>query len=782
MAVSLALSVQVTRRSVRGFAIGGRLRRAHDSSAPSSAPPGAGAGGPTRGWDLIALARPTPGGPAVQESGRLPSGALAVLLTWDEDGQCREARLDGASAPAADETAFLADRWLELLHPDDRRTAAEAVRTVLAGEAGGGAREEPLRLRTGERWAVLRVQAIGGGDAVAAAAGVLVDATRSVGTAARTARLVEGFNRLRHPDEIVRAMLDEGVQLLGGTTGVVYVLSDDDELVIAGASGVAEDLLYARFGRIARGSPLPAAEVVRTGRPVTIANPAERRRRYPQSDAPDTFYSHAFSVVPLNDGAGRPFGALGVGFEDERRLRSNDAQLLHDVAAQCALALDRARLAVAAERDQERLRFLDRLSGALSSTLRLDATLTELAGMAVPRIADWCLVRLVESATNPQPIVGAAHVDPAHVASLRRLAERLPRDLERVGQVGEALRAGRPLIRGSQAAQVLRPLFADGDGHRALDDVGVDGLAIFPLRARGRLLGAIGFGNRAGRVFAGDELELAESTAARAAVIVDNARLFDEQSVVARALQDSLLPGSLPEIPGIELGARYRAAGRGLDVGGDFYDAFQADANWWIFAVGDVCGHGVEAAATTGLVRHTIRSSAMAGVMPSAILARLNQMLLRHTAEWAGTDVDHVPISPRFCTVLVGTAQPTSRGVDLILCSGGHPLPLVGRAVGRVEPVGVPGTLLGVTDEVSLTDTVVHLDPGEALVCYTDGLIDRRSGKRAFGEEGVVKALYQGKGLSATDLASLIESEAVTFVDDEPTDDMAVLTLRAVPA
>ena len=746
-------------------------------------PTGAGAGPPADSHELLAGAGPAAATVADGESGGLPSGALAALLTWDGRGQCRKARLDGAWGAKADERALLADGWLELLHPDDRTTAAEAVRMVLAGEAGGGAREEPLRLRSGERWAVLRVQAVGGAQGIAGASGVLVDATRSVGAAARTARLVEGFNRLRHPDEIVRAMLGEGVQLLGGTAGVVYVLSDDDELVVAGGAGVAEDVLHARFGRVARASPLPVAEVMRTGRPVSIATPAERRRRYPQLDAPEMVYPDAFRVVPLNDAAGRPFGALGVGFEDESRLRSSDPQLLEGVATQCALALDRARLAVAAERDQERLRFLDRLSGALSSTLRLDATLTELAGMAVPRIADWCVVRMVESTTNPRPIVGAAHVDPAQVPALRRLAERIPRDLEQVGQVGEALRAGRPLIRGSQATKVLRPLFADGDGHQALDDVGVDGLAIFPLRARGRLLGAIGFGNRVGRVFAGDDLELAEAVAARAAVIVDNARLFDEQSVVARALQDSLLPGSLPEIPGIELGARYRAAGRGLDVGGDFYDAFQADANWWIFAVGDVCGHGVEAAATTGLVRHTIRSSAMAGVMPSAILARLNQMLLRHTAELAGTDGDHVPISPRFCTVLVGTAQPTPRGVDLILCSGGHPLPLVGRAVGRVEPVGVPGTLLGVTDEVSLTDTVVHLDPGEALVCYTDGLIDRRRGRsRAFGEEGVVKALYQGKGLSAPELASLIESEAVAFVDDDPTDDMAVLTLRAVPA
>ena len=96
-------------------------------------------------------------------------------------------------------------------------------------------------------------------------------------------------------------------------------------------------------------------------------------------------------------------------------------------------------------------------------------------------------------------------------------------------------------------------------------------------------------------------------------------------------------------------------------------------------------------------------------------------------------------------------------------------------------PVGVPGTLLGVTDALSLSDTVVHLDPGESLVCYTDGLSDRRSGRRVFGEEGIVKALYQGKGLSAADLASLIEAEALAFVDDDPADDMAVLTLRADP-
>jgi phosphoserine phosphatase RsbU/P len=595
-------------------------------------------------------------------------------------------------------------------------------------------------------------------------------------------RLVEGFNRSRHPDEIVRAMLDEGVTLLGGSTATVHVLADPgDELIVVGSTGLPPDALAERFGRIPLSSPLPAAEVVRTGEPVVITSETDRRTRYPELDSLRVQLDPRFVVLPLKDADGRPFGAMGVGFDAGTRPGLDDRALLENVAAQCALALDRARLSVAAERSQEQLGFLDALSGTLSSSLELDTALSRLAGMAVPRIADWCVVRLTPSPGNPHPLVGAAHVDDTQVDRLHRLVRRLPRDMAAVGELGEALVAGRPHIRGARAAEMLAPLFDDPGDVAAMAEVGVDALAVFPLQARGRLLGIIAFGDRPGRPFSDADVELATAVASRAGVIVDNARLFHEQAVVARALQDSLLPARLPDIPGIELGARYRAAGQGLDVGGDFYDAFPADRNWWIVAVGDVCGHGVEAAATTGLVRHTIRSTAYDGVMPSTLLRRLNDMLMRSAAERDDVGDDELPISPRFCTVLVGAVQPTEHGVDIILCSAGHPLPLVRRAAGHVVPVGAPGTLLGVTDDVSLSDTVVHLDPGESLVCYTDGLTDRRAGKRVFGEEGVVKALYQGKGLRADDLARHIEAEALAFVDDEPADDMAVLTLRAAP-
>jgi serine phosphatase RsbU (regulator of sigma subunit) len=188
----------------------------------------------------------------------------------------------------------------------------------------------------------------------------------------------------------------------------------------------------------------------------------------------------------------------------------------------------------------------------------------------------------------------------------------------------------------------------------------------------------------------------------------------------------------------------------------------------------------VEAASLTGLARHTIRSAAMGGVMPSAVLGHLNRMLIQHTAEEAARYEGDVPMTPRFCTVLVGAVQPTAVGVDIIVCSAGHPLPLVRRTTDQVQPVGVPGTLLGVTDDVNLTDTVVHLDPGEALVCYTDGLTDRRGERRTFGEEGVVSAILHGRNQSAPVMAERIEADAVGFVDTEPIDDMAVLVLKAL--
>jgi serine phosphatase RsbU (regulator of sigma subunit) len=704
----------------------------------------------------------------------------ALGLVWGPTGACLGTDdllgPDGVDAEALT-NALAGAGWLDLIHADDRARAEGLVTAALGdgGRPGSLARDDGVRLRVPHRWAVLRVRA----DPAGGARGVLVDATRSLGDTARMARIVGGFNRLRRPEEIVQAVLDEALAMLDGRTATVHVLSDGgDTLEVAGMAGLPDELFSGRYGSLPLDAALPAAEVLRTGETVTVASHAERQKRYPQLEHPELVQDPAFVVVPLVDTDRHPFGALAIGFPEDRVLTEAEHQTLGDVAAQCALALDRARLTVIAEHRQQRLVFLDELSSGLSSTLELEGTLAQLASMTVPRLADWCVVRLVSVPGDARPLVGAAHADPEWTDELSRLAHALPRYLPDMGVLGEALAEGTSIVRCGGGDELIRELVGPDD-RDTLAAIGSDSVAVFPLTARGRLLGGLAFGNGPGRPLTHHDLDLAELVATRAATLVDNARLFDERSGVAQALQASLLPGSLPDIPGLELGARYRAAGLGLEVGGDFYDAFRADENWWIIAVGDVCGHGVEAATITGLVRHTIRASAMASAMPSAILGRLNEMLLRHQAELAVAGVPDAPYSPRFCTVVIGAVQPTPRGVDLVLCLGGHPQPFVRRANGDVVPVGVAGTLLGVTDRLSLTDSVVHLDHGDALVCFTDGLTDRRRDQVSFGEEGVAASLVGTSGLPATELAAHVEARAVAYTPDEPSDDMAVLALVA---
>lgn len=704
--------------------------------------------------------------------------APAVLLVWGDDGACTEVSPAGGEAgDPLSHQALIGEGWLDLVDPDDRGRVVELISDVLDDATNTTAAEDGFRLAHSDGWAVLRVhRRVSGG-----AHGVLVDASRSYGATARLARLVENLNQLRREDDIVRAILSEGVSLLGAHSATVHVLDDAcSELVMMGSVGVPPEELHEDYGRLAIDAPLPAVDAMRSGEPVVIRTLEERKERYPRMDEARVNWDPAFVVVPMYRATGEPFGVLGLGFALVDTLDRLDRAFLMEVAGQCSLALDRSRLATVAERNQEQLAFLDALSGALSRSLDVETALTHLAELTVPRLADWCAVRVVESAAIPQPAIGVAHRDPTKLGLLTQLAERLPRDLVVQAELGDAFRAARPFVGVNDDPEALAIQLGDPRTADALGSVGAQDVVIFPLYARGRLIGALGFGNASTRAMRSDEFELAHAVAVRAAVLVDNARMFAERSEVARALQDSLLPGVLPEVPGVELGARYRPAGHGLDVGGDFYDAFQADENWWVFAVGDVCGHGVEAASLTGLARHTIRSAAMSGVMPSAVLGHLNRMLLQHTTEEAARHDSEVPMTPRFCTVLVGAVQPTPEGVDIIVCSAGHPLPLVRRSTDQVVPIGVPGTLLGVVDDVTLTDTVVHLAPGEVLACYTDGLTDRRSGRRTFGEEGVVAAMLHGRTASAMEMAAQIEGDAVAFVEVEPNDDMAVLVLKAL--
>jgi len=243
-------------------------------------------------------------------------------------------------------------------------------------------------------------------------------------------------------------------------------------------------------------------------------------------------------------------------------------------------------------------------------------------------------------------------------------------------------------------------------------------------------------------------------------------------ATLARTLQASLLPPHLPEIPGLDVAARYRAADEGQEVVGDFYDLFDLGSaagvgEGWGVVIGDVCGKGPEAATLTAVARHTVRAAAMRESRPSGVLAQLNDAVL------------HQDAGERFCTAVYARVLPGAGGVAMCLSCGGHPLPLVLRAGGSVETAGHPGTLLGLFEEPELTDTEIMLSPGDAAVLFTDGATEAKRRSMLLGEDRLRAIVSTCAGLRASEIARRLEDAIRAFQGESgPSDDLAIVVLR----
>ena len=250
--------------------------------------------------------------------------------------------------------------------------------------------------------------------------------------------------------------------------------------------------------------------------------------------------------------------------------------------------------------------------------------------------------------------------------------------------------------------------------------------------------------------------------------MLENARLYAEHEEVAETLQRSLLPPDLPDIPGLDIAATYRPA-QGLTVGGDFYDVFELDLDHWGVVIGDVVGKGAAAAATMGLARYTVRTAAMNESRPSVLLRTLNDAIVQQTDE------------SMFCTACFARVKRQDDGVRVTLAVGGHPLPMVVRDDGSIEPVGEPGTLLGIFDDPTLADRVVNLSPGDALVLYTDGVTDERNEDEEFGDGRLRTTLGSLAGAGAQAMVDGVVDAVNTFRSGPPHDDIALLVIRVRP-
>ena len=312
-----------------------------------------------------------------------------------------------------------------------------------------------------------------------------------------------------------------------------------------------------------------------------------------------------------------------------------------------------------------------------------------------------------------------------------------------------------------------RDIATDEGYYQALQRWPASSVVVAPMRFRGKVLGTLALASfSAERSWGPHELSVIDELARRAANTIENARLFEERTRLARTLRESLLPPRLPEVAGAEVAARFHPAAANNEVSGDFYDVFEVDGLDWAIAIGDVSGRGVEAAATTALARHTIRAVATHGARPAATLAVLNDALLSQSSEL------------RLCTAVVGLLAIGSAGARLSIANGGHPPPLHLHADGRVEPIVGSGTLLGVVADPVLAEAEVNLAVGDSVILYTDGLTAARPNGHRIGLEELVSVVESCVDLGATVTAASIDQALLERDRAALRDDAAILVLR----
>ncbi len=381
-----------------------------------------------------------------------------------------------------------------------------------------------------------------------------------------------------------------------------------------------------------------------------------------------------------------------------------------------------------------RERYLVRATETLMSSLDYQETLGNVAWLAVPEVADWCAVDLVDE-TGAREQVVAAHPDPAKLALAKRLREYEPERLRPDQGIGRVIRTGTAELYSEITDEMLAQGARDDEHLRLLRAVGFRSALIVPLRTRGRTLGVLTLVSAESlRRFDEGDREFAEQIAARAAIAVDNARLATSRREIAVTLQRSLLPDAVPEIPGWEVATMYRAAtGSGeVEVGGDFYDFFRTPAGWLVL-LGDVTGRGVEAAAMTSLVRHGARFLAKQEHHPSAILARLDEALREQSG---------LSLCSALC-VRLGDGH-------FLMSSAGHPPPLLVRDDGRIREIGGSGPILGGWEDSVWEDREVRVASDETLLMYTDGVTDTRGATERFGAGRLRRLLAENAGRSRT--------------------------------
>jgi serine phosphatase RsbU (regulator of sigma subunit) len=451
-------------------------------------------------------------------------------------------------------------------------------------------------------------------------------------------------------------------------------------------------------------------------------------------------------------------------FELDQRLVSGSVVIAGGLGGIWFASL-RARL----DRETAASQLLAEAGALMEDALNQNDRAQHLARLAVPSLGDVAIVDLLTPDGQIERM--AAQSGGSEVADVFvKLRRNAPIDPNGPHPVAEVIRSGRVKYLDRLSDEEIDAITTRENERELVRRYRFKACVVLPLGARGSVLGALTLWiMRSAKAFDETARRTAKRLADRAALALDNARLHEQQVHIASVLQHSLLPRSLPEIKGFDTSSRFLAAGEAYEVGGDFYDVFRSGSRSWTAVIGDVCGKGPEAASLTALARYTVRTASSPDSAPSEVLKTLHESISSERTDF------------RFCTAALARIQAPSNGkgkARLTVALGGHPLPIILRKDGRIDPVGQPGTLLGVLPSPVLADADATLGVGDSLILYTDGILDVRDTDERGDPKWFTQQIAEFAGRTADEIAEALAEAALKRHGGEPRDDIAILVLH----
>ncbi|GAA2152122.1 SpoIIE family protein phosphatase [Nocardioides koreensis] len=571
----------------------------------------------------------------------------------------------------------------------------------------------------------------------------------------RLARVGTDLGTAEDIETVTKVVITQVADAAGATVASVSLVRDDSSLALVGLRGGPEGAAQ-RWASYSIHDHNPASDVARTGQLLVLTGQEALRARYPDLELAAEG-ERSMVCLPLRV-VGRAVGVITLSFPGRREFDNAELEFLGIIADSCAQALERIRAQQEAAEQAARVRFLADASIELSKSLDYEATLANVARLAVPAFADWCAIDVVEDDRLHR--LAVEHVDPAKVRLAHELERRYPSDRDAAGGAWEVMRTGQSLLIPEVTDDMILAAAKDEEHLRLARQLALRSALVVPLVARGRVLGVITWVcAESERRYTDSDVAFAEDLGRRGAIAIDNAQLHSETLEAAVRLQRAVLPALAVDVPGWEIASHYSPAGR-TEVGGDFYDAVALPDGRLAWFVGDVMGRGVTAAASMAQMRAAIRAYIAVDPTPEVVLGKLD--LLFATYDMA-----------QLVTLVYGVADPERD--ELVLVNAGHPPAVVLRKDGTAEQLpSADGPPLGVSDG-ERESMVIGFRDGDTLVAFTDGLIERREEDI---DDGQRRALVAITALADRAVDAALEDLVENVRDHTREDDVAVLLAR----